>query len=117
MVITTYQNNFFNRRTLVTLGILFALCFVFCFSGIAHASETGTLPWNTGLEKLVNAFSGKTALFVSAIGLFALMGLAMFGGDLGSIGKSLLILVFSGCVLGGLMAVVNVFVSSSGCLI
>lgn len=117
MTTAVWKNKFFDRRTFVILGILFALFFVFYLSGTAHASGSDDLPWNTGLKKLVNAFSGRTAILICCIGLVAVAGMAMFGGDLGVMGKSLMILVFAGSILGGLVAISEYFVTSSGCLL
>lgn len=117
MTIAVCKNNFVDKRILVALSVLLALFLVFYFSGIAHASGSDDLPWNTGLKKLVNAFSGRTAILICCIGLVAVAGMAMFGGDLGVMGKSLMILVFAGSILGGLVAISEYFVTSSGCLL
>ncbi len=39
-------------------------------SPVAALASNNDLPWNTALERLVNAFSGRTALLVSMIGIF-----------------------------------------------
>ena len=57
----------FERRAAIFVAI-FLMAFL-CTPLAALASEND-LPWNSALEKLINAFSGKTALFVSMVGIF-----------------------------------------------
>jgi len=102
-----------NKKIAISVFLCVAIFTILCvFVDNAIASEGSDLPWNTGLEKLVNVFSGKTALFVTAVGIFALAGMAIFGGDLGMVGKGLMMTVIAGSILGGLMTVANYFVQS-----
>lgn len=95
--------------------LIFAVMLVLCNAG--YAGEGGTdAPWNDGLTKLVNAFSGKTALLITCIGLFVLAGMAIFGGDLGVVGKGLMMVVIAGSLLTGLMTIVKFFFGEGFCI-
>ena len=74
---------FERRTTLLAVVVLVA----FLCSPVAALASNNDLPWNTALERLVNAFSGRTALLVSMIGIFFAGGMLIFGGDLGNFGK------------------------------
>ena len=82
----------------------------------AMASESD-LPWNTALEKLVNAFSGKTALLISMVGIFFAGGMLIFGGDLGNFGKMVMMVVLVGSMMGALSSLASKFITVEGCLV
>ena len=104
----------FERRTVIfTVVILVALL---CTPITALASQND-LPWNTALDKLVNAFSGRTALLVSMIGIFFAGGMLIFGGDLGNFGKMVIMIVLVGSMMGALSTVASTFITTEGCLI
>ena len=104
----------FQRRTaILALVVLIAL---FC-SPVAALASQNDLPWNTALDKLVNAFSGRTALLVSMIGIFFAGGMLIFGGDLGNFGKMVMMIVLVGSMMGALSTVASTFISTEGCLI
>lgn len=96
--------------TLLVLGFLLHFC------GNSFASGGEELPWDQGLDKLVKALSGKTALLVTCIGLFVLAGMAIFGGDLGVVGKGLMMVILAGSILGGLMQVAKFFIGTGAVL-
>ena len=104
----------FRRRTAIfAIVVLVALC---CLPVAALASQND-LPWNTALDKLVNAFSGRTALLVSMIGIFFAGGMLIFGGDLGNFGKMVMMIVLVGSMMGALSTVASTFITTEGCLI
>ena len=105
---------FFERR-LVILTVI-ALVVLLCTPMAAIASQND-LPWNSALDKLVNAFSGKTALLVSMIGIFFAGGMLIFGGDLGNFGKMVMMIVLVGSMMGALSTVASTFITTEGCLI
>ena len=104
---------FQRRTTILALVVLVAL---FC-SPVAALASQNDLPWNTALDKLVNAFSGRTALLVSMIGIFFAGGMLIFGGDLGNFGKMVMMIVLVGSMMGALSTVASTFISTEGCLI
>lgn len=105
----------FDRRKAIFMAVF--LMVMFCLPFGALANDGGNLPWNTGLEKLINAFSGKTALLISMFGLFFAGGMLMFGGDLGTFGQRMMMVVLIGSLLGGLTSIVSNLVSAEGCLL
>ena len=104
----------FERRTVIIAVVVIAA--LFCFPVAALASNND-LPWNTALEKLVNAFSGRTALLVSMVGIFFAGGMLIFGGDLGNFGKMVMMIVLVGSMMGALSTIASNFITTEGCLI
>ena len=106
--------SFFEHKTAIfAVVVLVALC---C-SPVAALASQNDLPWNTALDKLVNAFSGRTALLVSMIGIFFAGGMLIFGGDLGNFGKMVMMIVLVGSMMGALSTVASTFITTEGCLI
>lgn len=104
----------FDRRAAIFAAI-FLMAFL-CTPLAALASEND-LPWNSALEKLVNAFSGKTALLVSMVGIFFAGGMLIFGGDLGNFGKTVMMVVLVGSMMGALSSIASKFISTEGALL
>lgn len=102
----------------MVLAVMLSFCGT-CFASNANGGGDGkgsAVPWDTALTKLVDAFSGKTAMLITAIGLFVLAGMAIFGGDLGVVGKGLMMVIISGSLLTGLMKVMDFFFGKGCCL-
>ena len=98
---------------------IFALVFVMALLCVPMTAlaKTDDVAWNTGVEKLIDALSGKTALLVSMVGLFFAGGFLIFGGQLSGFGRSVMMVVLVGSMLGALASVVKMFVSSEGFLL
>ncbi|MBR1672507.1 MAG: TrbC/VirB2 family protein [Fretibacterium sp.] len=104
----------FDRRTAIfTMVFLLALLCV----PMTALAKTDDVAWNTGMEKLIDALSGKTALLVSMVGLFFAGGMLIFGGQLSGFGRSVMMVVLVGSMLGALASVTKMFSSSEGCLL
>ena len=82
----------FERRTAVLAVVV--LVTLLCSPMAAFASNND-LPWNTALERLVNAFSGRTALLVFMV----------------------MMIVLVGSMMGALSTIASNFISTEGCLI
>ncbi|MBR1602989.1 MAG: TrbC/VirB2 family protein [Synergistaceae bacterium] len=100
----------------VTVLSVLAVMMLLCIPMAAFA-KTDSVAWNTGVEKLIDALSGKTALLISMVGLFFAGGMLIFGGQLGGFGRSVMMVVLVGSMLGALTSVVKLFVSSEGMLL
>ena len=109
-----FSSRLFEHRTAILALVVFVA--IFC-SPVAALASQNDLPWNTALDKLVNAFSGRTALLVSMIGIFFAGGMLIFGGDLGNFGKMIMMIVLVGSMMGALSTVASTFISTEGCLI
>ena len=104
----------FQRRMAILAVVV--LVVMLC-SPIAAMASQNDLPWNTALDKLINAFSGRTALLVSMVGIFFAGGMLIFGGDLGNFGKMVMMIVLVGSMMGALSTVASTFITTEGCLI
>ena len=109
-----FSSRLFEHRTAILAAVV--LVALFC-SPVAALASQNDLPWNTALDKLVNAFSGRTALLVSMIGIFFAGGMLIFGGDLDNFGKMVMMIVLVGSMMGALSTVASTFISTEGCLI
>ena len=110
----TFSFWLFERRiAILTVIVLVAML----ASPMSAFASNNDLPWNTALERLVNAFSGRTALLVSMIGIFFAGGMLIFGGDLGNFGKMVMMIVLVGSMMGALSTIASNFITTEGCLI
>ena len=108
------SNWLFGRRAAI-FGMVFQLAML-CVPMTALA-KTDSVAWNTAIEKLIDVLSGKTALLISMVGLFFAGGMLIFGGQLSSFGRSVMMVVLVGSMLGALTSIVMMFISSEGCLL
>ena len=104
----------FEHRTAVFTAVF--ILALLCSAPAAMGSESD-LPWNNALEKLINAFSGKTALLISMVGIFFAGGMLIFGGDLGNFGKMVMMVVLVGSMMGALSSIASKFITVEGCLV
>ena len=104
----------FERRATVFMAVF--LMAMLCMPMAALANQND-LPWNTALEKLINALSGKTALFISMVGIFFAGGMLIFGGDLGNFGKMVMMVVLVGSMMGALSNIASKFITTEGALL
>ena len=104
---------FDHRTAIFTTVFLLALL---CVPMTALAKED-SVAWNTAMEKLIEALSGKTALLISMVGLFFAGGMLIFGGQLGGFGRSVMMVVLVGSMLGALTSITKLFVKTEGCLL
>lgn len=104
----------YEHRTAVFIAVF---CLAMLCSPLAALASENDLPWNSALEKLVNAFSGKTALLVSMVGIFFAGGMLIFGGDLGNFGKMVMMVVLVGSMMGALSSIASKFISTEGALL
>ena len=111
---SSISKRLFEHRTAVFTAVF--ILALLCSAPAAMASESD-LPWNTALEKLVNAFSGKTALLISMVGIFFAGGMLIFGGDLGNFGKMVMMVVLVGSMMGALSSLASKFITVEGCLV
>lgn len=79
--------------------------------GDATIATSGSVPWNSSLERLIATLSGNTALYVSMIGLFFAGGILIFGGEIGSFTRMVMMVVLVGSVLTGISSLIMKFVA------
>ena len=95
---------------------VFTLTAVALTSAPAYASTSVSVPWNSSLSTLIDALSGKTALYISMVGLFFAGGILIFGGDLGNFGRMVMMVVLVGSTLTGIFSLINTFLGSGALL-
>lgn len=75
-----------------------------CASGVgralAAAAGTGSsMPWDDGLSKLVTNLTGKTALAVGVLAMFAAAAALVFGGQMSDFTRRIILMILSIAVL------------------
>ncbi|MBQ7262424.1 MAG: TrbC/VirB2 family protein [Synergistaceae bacterium] len=110
----TLREILYEQRQLILMG---AFVMMFMMTPLAAMASENDLPWNSALEKLINALSGKTALLVSMVGIFFAGGMLIFGGDLGNFGKMVMMVVLVGSMMGALSSIASKFISTEGALL
>lgn len=73
----------------------------------------GTLPWETILQTLANALTGKTAQLICVIAIFVAGIALIFGEDLGQFARRILMIVIAAAFLIGAGGFVNTFVNGA----
>ena len=112
-------NNHINYRRFVIAAFVFVLA-LSCISAFASTSVTinqDSVPWNSALGGLISALSGRTALYISMVGLFFAGGILIFGGDLGTFGRMVMMVILVGSTLTGLNAFITTFLSEGALLL
>ena len=71
---------------------------------------TASVPWENALSRLIQALTGKTALYISMIGLFFAGGILIFGGEIGSFTRMVMMVVLVGSMLTGVANLIMKFV-------
>ena len=108
----------YERRVAIFLAV-FACAFLSApFMAMAASSgggtgvpTTGGVPWEAALTRLISTLSGNTALYISMIGLFFAGGILIFGGEMGSFTRMVMMVVLVGSMLAGVGSLVMKFVA------
>ena len=87
------------KNNTVLLSLL-AIAAMAMFAEPALAATTGTV-WDTPLQTLREAFTGPIALTLSVLGIAAAGGMLIFGGELSTFTRSMVMLVMVIAVLVG----------------
>lgn len=105
-----------NRHAAIFAALLILAALVLVPTTALASSASVSAPWDNNLSGLVSALSGRTALYVSMIGLFFAGGILIFGGDLGNFGRMVMMVVLVGSTLTGLNAIITQFLSAGALL-
>lgn len=91
---------------------------LFIFTAKAAFAGTGdSMPWDSGLDKLVANLTGKTALAVGTLALFASATALVFGGEMSEwVRKTLLLVVAISMLISG-GSLIKILFNVSGALI
>jgi type IV secretion system protein VirB2 len=100
-----------NRNTLLQLGLLVLLAFLFLAPQAAFASTGtgGSLPYEGWLTNLQTSVTGPVAFALSIIGIVVAGGVLIFGGDLNGFFRTLIFLVLVMALLVGAQNVMSTF--------
>jgi type IV secretion system protein VirB2 len=92
----------------LTLLILAAAVVAVFDPDLAHAAETNTdMPWNTPLQNIAAALTGKVAYWLTLLGVFVAGAVLVFGGEINQFVRSLAMLILVGSVMAGATAVMS----------
>ena len=115
MLTKSFSRTLFEHRKVIFMAVLVAA--LLCLPVSAFATDDENFAWNKGLKVLIDMLSGRTALLVSMVGIFFAGGMLIFGGDLGGFGRTVMMVVLVGSMLGALSNVASKFITTEGCLL
>ena len=100
-----------NRNTVLQVGLLLLLAFIFMAPQHAFASTGtgGSLPYESWLSSLQDSVTGPVAFALSIIGIVVAGGVLIFGGDLNGFFRTLIFLVLVMALLVGAQNVMSTF--------
>ena len=100
-----------NRNTVLQVGLLLLLAFIFMAPQHAFASTGtgGSLPYESWLSSLQDSVTGPVAFALSIIGIVVAGGVLIFGGDLNGFFRTLIFLVRVMALLVGAQNVMSTF--------
>lgn len=91
------------------LGMLLILAFVLS-PDTAHASMSGGgLPYEDGLQKLKQSFTGPVPFVISLVAIVACVGMLIFGGDLSGFARTLIFIVLGVSTIAGASNIYTMF--------
>ena len=99
------------------LFLAFLALFCLFFTEPSFASSSGSLPWDSAMDKLKESITGPVAMAIALIGIVVAGGMLIFGGELGEFARRaiMLVLVLALIVVGN--KVLSAFYSNTGAVI
>ena len=97
-------------KNLPTLGMLI----------IASNSIAGTgpsMPWDDGLDKLVKNLTGKTALAIGVLAMFAAAAALVFGGEMSEFTRRIILMILAVALMVSGASLLNIFFDITGALV
>ncbi len=114
---TSIFSKLYNHRVAIFAAVFALALLCVPFSAVAEeVAASEDIPWDKGLKALVDVISGPTALYISMIGLFFAGGILIFGGELGSFTRMVMMVVLVGSMLTGISSLIAKFVNE-GCML
>lgn len=104
-----YVRAIINVALILGLGLLAAKS---AFAGTGPA-----MPWDSGLDKVVKNLTGKTALAIGVLAMFASAAGLVFGGEMSEFTRRMMLLVLVISLLVSGASLMNILFGVSGALV
>jgi type IV secretion system protein VirB2 len=101
------------RLATALFPVLFLVAAATASAAIPGGGGGGVMPWETVLQNLANALTGKTAQLICVIAIFVAGIALIFGEDLGHFARRLLMIVIASAFLIGAGGFVTTFISGA----
>jgi len=98
------------KKVLIATGLM-AVC------GVAAAGTGPDMPWDSGLDKLVKNLTGKTALAVGVLAMFAASAALVFGGEMSEFTRRMILMILAVAVMVSGTSLINIFFGVTGALV
>ena len=100
----------FVRAGLPVFGVLM-------IAGNAFAGTGPDMPWDSGLDKLVKNLTGKTALAIGVLAMFAAAAALVFGGEMSEFTRRIILMILAVALMVSGASLLNIFFGISGALL
>lgn len=100
----------FDHQQVIFMSLL--LVALLCLPMSSFATEGQDIGFNKQLDAFVKVLSGKTTTLVCVVGVFFAGAMLIFGGDLGSFGRTIMMIVLVGSLLGTAVSFASKFMAS-----
>lgn len=87
------------------------------YIGNAFAGTGPDMPWDSGLDKLVKNLTGKTALAIGVLAMFAAAAALVFGGEMSEFTRRIILMILAVAVMVSGASLLNIFFGISGALV
>ena len=104
-----------NTRKVVNVALMAGLALLACKSAMAGTGPD--MPWDSGLDKLVKNLTGKTALAIGVLAMFAAAAALAFGGEMSEFTRRIILMILAVALMVSGASLLNIFFGISGALI
>ena len=87
------------------------------FVGNAFAGTGPSMPWDDGLDKLVKNLTGKTALAIGVLAMFAAAAALVFGGEMSEFTRRIILMILAVALMVSGASLLNIFFGITGALV
>ncbi len=102
--------NLFVRAGLPVVGLAF-------WAGNAVAGTGPDMPWDSGLDKIVKNLTGKTALAIGVLAMFAAAAALVFGGEMSEFVRRIILMILAVALMVSGASLLNILFGITGALV
>ena len=86
-------------------------------TGAAIAGTGPSMPWDDGLEKIKQNLTGKTALAIGVLAMFAAAAALVFGGEMSEFTRRIILMILAVALMISGASLLNILFGVTGALI
>ena len=100
------------------LVLFVALVFItLLYVGSALAGTGPDMPWDSGLDKIVKNLTGKTALAIGVLAMFAAAAALVFGGEMSEFVRRIILMILAVALMVSGTSLLNILFGVTGALV